>query len=185
MPDSSTGSPAPWGSQTGSLVRDPSSGCTRITLSHCGPWAANRWSPPATPTRIFAEGEPSPGSSISALTARAAVELAKLRGMSGQTLLVGDLRLAGLLLQVPDSVSLLSYCEDVVAPFRRHDASRDTTVVQTLSALVRNDLDARRRRAVVRSHEHYCPTATDHRGAARLRTDKRGGPDTRRDRAPA
>jgi sugar diacid utilization regulator/GAF domain-containing protein len=74
---------------------------------------------------------------------RGAVELAKIRGIAGQTLLLTDLGMAGLFLQVPDSFRLHSYCEEVLGPLRRHDTSHNTTLIQTLSLLVRNDLDAR------------------------------------------
>lgn len=75
--------------------------------------------------------------------ARGAAELAKIRGIAGQTLLLTDLGMAGLFLQVPDAFGLHSYCEEVLGPLRRHDTSHGTTLIQTLSLLVRNDLDAR------------------------------------------
>lgn len=76
-------------------------------------------------------------------TARGAAELAGLRGMAGRTLLLTDLEIAGLLLQVPDSSKLQSYCEEVLGPLRQHDTSHGAGLIQTLSALVRNNLDVR------------------------------------------
>ncbi|MGO4807159.1 helix-turn-helix domain-containing protein [Arthrobacter sp. 2MCAF15] len=107
--------------------------------------------------RTLTDGEPSVDSPLSVLTgpvgdpaiypeafsiARGAVELARLRGLSGQTLLVNDLGMAGLFLQVPDTVRLHSYCEEILGPLRRHDSSRGTELVRTLSVLVLNNLDA-------------------------------------------
>ncbi|GAP54396.1 transcriptional regulator, CdaR protein [Arthrobacter sp. Hiyo6] len=108
--------------------------------------------------RTLTDGEPNSASSLSVLAgpvsdptrypeafsiARGAAELARLRGLSGQTLLVSDLGMAGLFLQVPDTLRLHSYCEEILGPLRRHDTSRGTELVRTLSVLVRNNLDAR------------------------------------------
>lgn len=108
--------------------------------------------------RSLIEGESDSGGSLSVLTgpvtdptgypetfsiARGAVELAKIRGMAGQTLLLTDLGMAGLFLQLPDSLRLHSHFEEVLGPIRRHDTSHGTTLIQTLSLLVRNDLNAR------------------------------------------
>ncbi|MCM0614443.1 GAF domain-containing protein [Paenarthrobacter sp. TYUT067] len=73
--------------------------------------------------------------------ARGADHLARLRGIGGRTLLVSDLGTAGLLLQVPDSSKVRSFCEEVLGPLRRHDSSRRTTLLQTLRTLMRNNLD--------------------------------------------
>ncbi|WP_017198068.1 GAF domain-containing protein [Arthrobacter sp. M2012083] len=70
-----------------------------------------------------------------------AAHLARLRGIGGRTLLVSDLGTAGLLLQVPDSSKVRSFCEEVLGPLRRHDSSRRTTLLQTLRTLMRNNLD--------------------------------------------
>jgi sugar diacid utilization regulator len=107
--------------------------------------------------RVLTAGEPSAANSLSVLTgplsdptrypeafsiAHGAAELARLRGLSRQTLLVTDLGMAGLFLQVPDTVRLHSYCEEILGVLRRHDSSRGTELVRTLSVLVRNNLDA-------------------------------------------
>jgi DNA-binding PucR family transcriptional regulator len=107
--------------------------------------------------QALTDGETSAASSLSVLAgpvsdptrypeafsiARGAAELARLRGLSGQTLVVSDLGMAGLFLQVPDTVRLHSYCEEILGALRRHDSSRGTELVRTLSVLVRNNLDA-------------------------------------------
>jgi sugar diacid utilization regulator len=107
--------------------------------------------------RALTAGEPNAAGSFSVLAgpvsdptrypeafsiARGAAELARLRGMSGQTLLVSDLGMAGLFLQIPDTVRLHSYCEEILGALRRHDSSLGTELVRTLSVLVRNNLDA-------------------------------------------
>jgi DNA-binding PucR family transcriptional regulator len=107
--------------------------------------------------QALTDGETSAASSLSVLAgpvsdptrypeafsiARGAAELARLRGLSGQTLVVSDLGMAGLFLQVPDTIRLQSYCEEILGALRRHDSSRGTELVRTLSVLVRNNLDA-------------------------------------------
>jgi sugar diacid utilization regulator len=107
--------------------------------------------------QALTDGETSAASSLSVLAgpvsdptrypeafsiARGAAELARLRGLSDQTLVVSDLGMAGLFLQVPDTVRLHSYCEEILGALRRHDSSRGTELVRTLSVLVRNNLDA-------------------------------------------
>jgi GAF domain-containing protein/sugar diacid utilization regulator len=76
-------------------------------------------------------------------TASGAVELARLRGMSGQTLMLTDLGAAEFFLQVPDTSRLRLYCEEVLGPLHRYDTHHGAALVQTLSMLVRCDLDAR------------------------------------------
>jgi DNA-binding PucR family transcriptional regulator len=76
-------------------------------------------------------------------TASGAIELARLRGMSGQTLMLTDLGAAEFFLQVPDTSRLRSYCEEVLGPLHRYDTHHGAALVQTLSMLVRCDLDAR------------------------------------------
>ncbi|WP_454698378.1 helix-turn-helix domain-containing protein [Arthrobacter humicola] len=117
--------------------------------------------------RALTDGEPNAASSLAVLAgpvsdptsypetfsiARGAAELARLRGLSGQTLLVSDLGMTGLFLQIPDTVRLHSYCEEILGALRRHDSSRGTELVQTLSVLVRNNLDARTTAAQLSTH---------------------------------
>jgi DNA-binding PucR family transcriptional regulator len=63
--------------------------------------------------------------------------------MTGQTLALTDLGIAEFFLQVPDTSRLRSYCDEVLGPLHRYDTSHGAALVQTLSALVRHDLDAR------------------------------------------
>ncbi|MCU1519134.1 MAG: hypothetical protein JWQ75_3855 [Pseudarthrobacter sp.] len=75
-------------------------------------------------------------------TARGAIELAALRESPPGTMVLGDLGLAGLLLQLPDVSALNHYADDVLGPLRGNDAVQGPALLQTLSALICNNLSA-------------------------------------------
>ncbi|TVU61293.1 GAF domain-containing protein [Paenarthrobacter nitroguajacolicus] len=85
-------------------------------------------------------------------TARGAAELGRLRGISGQTLLLNDLGMAAVFLQGPDTARLRSYCEEVLGPLQRYDAAHGTALIHTLSVLLHCDLDAHKAAAQLSVH---------------------------------
>ncbi|MBP2267334.1 sugar diacid utilization regulator [Pseudarthrobacter sp. PvP004] len=74
--------------------------------------------------------------------ARGAVELARLKGTPSQTLLLTDLGIAGLFLQTQDSAGLRSFCDRILGPLHRYDATNGAALLQTLTVLMNNNLDA-------------------------------------------
>ncbi len=77
-------------------------------------------------------------------TARGAIELAALRKASPGTVMLSDLGLVGLLLQLPNVSALSHYADDVLGPLRANDATQDSLLLSTLSALIHNNLNARK-----------------------------------------
>ncbi|MEW1819218.1 GAF domain-containing protein [Arthrobacter sp. NPDC080031] len=75
--------------------------------------------------------------------ARGAVELAGIRGLPIRTIVLSDLGMAGLFLQIPDTQRLERYCEQALGPLRAYDNSQGTSLLPTLAALVKNDLNAK------------------------------------------
>lgn len=77
-------------------------------------------------------------------TARGAIELAALRKAPPGTRMLSDLGLVGLLLQLPNVSALGHYADDVLGPLHVNDATQDSLLLSTLSALIHNNLDARK-----------------------------------------
>jgi sugar diacid utilization regulator len=77
-------------------------------------------------------------------TARGAIELAALRQGRPGTLVLSDLGVTALLLQLPDVSALSHYVDDLLGPLRANGLAQDPSLLPTLSALIHNNLNARK-----------------------------------------
>ncbi|MDF1704895.1 MAG: GAF domain-containing protein [Aeromicrobium sp.] len=83
---------------------------------------------------------------------RGMVDLARLRGSSGATVVSRDLDLHGLVLRVDDASALLDFIDDVLGPLRRYDTAHQSELVATLRAWITADLSTSETAAALYIH---------------------------------
>lgn len=71
-----------------------------------------------------------------------ALRLAQHSGRGDALVRIPDLGLSGMLLQLRDTAELVAYVEEKLAPVTRYDDAHGTSLVDTLHAHVRANLDA-------------------------------------------
>jgi sugar diacid utilization regulator len=92
-------------------------------------------------------------------TARGALEIAERSGRTDITVTLGDLGVAGLLLQLDDADQLLAFADRTLAEVRRHDEQRGTELLLTLRCY----LDNRQSRTAAARALHVHPNTVTQR----------------------